>query len=385
MRPYLQGTTRPLAEIYDVALLDLDGVVYIGTSAVEGAAEALAAARHAGMRLAFVTNNAARPPVAVADHLAALGIPAAANEVVTSAQAAAHYLADRLPAHARVLVVGTTGLEQALRERGLVPVTDANGEVAAVVQGYSPDLTWRLLAEGAVAINRGVPWVATNLDPTIPSPRGRLPGNGSMVAALRLATGVEPVVTGKPDPTMHRESVQRSRAQRPIVVGDRLDTDIEGANAAGCDSLLVLSGVTSAAELLAAPSAWRPTFLGADIGGLLVQHAQPAMIDGGAECGQWQAIRPGSNAGARLVLRRRRDTDRDENAGTAAADHIDALRALCAALWDAARVASDSESDAAGEPAGPIVQVDTAEDGEDSRQAAADVLARLGLDPSGGG
>ncbi|HKC28586.1 MAG TPA: HAD family hydrolase, partial [Jatrophihabitans sp.] len=200
MQSYLRGSAGPLADIYDVALLDLDGVVYIGPEAVRGAPQALAAARRAGMRLAFVTNNAARTPEAVAAHLTELGVDAQPPEVVTSAQAAARYLAEQLPAQARVLVVGTTGLEEALRERNLVPVGDALGQVDAVAQGYSPDLTWRLLAEGAVAINLGVPWVATNADPTVPSPRGRLPGNGALVAALRVATGAEPVVTGKPDP-----------------------------------------------------------------------------------------------------------------------------------------------------------------------------------------
>ena len=385
--PYLHGSTRPLTEVYDVALLDLDGVVYIGASAVPSAPEALAAARQAGMRLAFVTNNASRTPSVVADHLTALGIPATADEIVTSAQAAAHYLADRLPAHARVLVVGTTGLEQALRERGLVPVADATGEVDAVVQGYSPDLTWRLLAEGAVAINRGVPWVATNVDPTVPSPRGRLPGNGSMVAALRHATGVEPIVTGKPDPTMHRESVQRSGARRPIVVGDRLDTDIEGANAVGCDSLLVLSGVTSARELLQAPPARRPAFVAADLRGLLVPHEQPVKADSGVVCGRWRATRSAAREGSRLVLRLHARSGPGEPAHegrSAPDDDLDALRALCAALWAeaASSVPDDGQADRSGRLAQTVdLHVGVDADGDDmrSRQAAADVLARLGL------
>ena len=226
------------------------------------------------MRLAFVTNNAARTPESVAEHLTALGIPAEPAEVTTSSQAAAHYLADRLPAGAPVLVVGTTGLVTALRERGLTPVFSADDAPQAVVQGYSPELDWKQLAEGAVAIRAGVPWIATNLDPTVPSPRGPLPGNGSMVAALRHATGVTPTSTGKPDPTMHRESVQRSAAQRPIVVGDRLDTDIEGAAAVGCPSLLVLTGVTDAADLLAAGPRHRPGFhLG--VSGRAVGRAPP--------------------------------------------------------------------------------------------------------------
>jgi HAD superfamily hydrolase (TIGR01450 family) len=270
--------------------------------------------------LAFVTNNAARPPGVVAEHLTALGIEARPEEVITSSQAAARYLADRLPGGAPVLVVGTTGLVEALVEQGLQPVHHADGEVAAVVQGYSPDLDWRQLAEGAVAINRGVPWVATNVDPTVPSPRGPLPGNGSLVAALRCATGAEPVVTGKPDPTMHRESVLRSNAERPVVVGDRLDTDIEGANAVGCPSLLVLSGVTSARDLIDAPAQLRPTYLATDVSGLLVKHPEPVAIDGAVRCGGWEAR---AHDGQLQLFAAERG------------EPLDALRALCAVAWSA--------------------------------------------------
>lgn len=317
----MSGTAHPLATTYDVALLDLDGVVYVGPDAVPQAAPALQQARASGMRLTFVTNNAARPPESVARHLTELGIAAEPAEVVTSAQAAAHYLADRLPPEAQVLVVGTVGLYEALTERGLTPVGTADGDIAAVVQGYSPTMDWSLLAEGAIAIGRGLPWVATNLDPTVPSPRGPLPGNGSLVAALRLATGAEPVVTGKPQPTMHQESVQRSGAQRPLVVGDRLDTDIEGANAVGCASLLVLSGVTAARDLLRAPPAQRPTYVGADLRALLQAHPAVERSDGGAVCGGWQV----HGTAERLVL-------------TGSGDHseesrLNALRAICDAAW----------------------------------------------------
>jgi HAD superfamily hydrolase (TIGR01450 family) len=320
----LSASTDVLAKAFDVALLDLDGVVYVGSQAVPAAPSALAAAREAGMRLAFVTNNAARPPAAVAAHLTSLGIPADAAEVVTSSQAAAHYLAERLPEGARVLVVGTDGLTEALAERGLTPVHSADDEPEAVVQGYSPSMDWRQLAEGAVAIRRGVLWVATNLDPTVPSQRGPLPGNGSLVAALRHATGVEPVATGKPDPTMHRESVQRSRAERPLVVGDRLDTDIEGAAAVGCPSLLVLTGVTTPRDLLDAPPAHRPDFLAHDVSGLLTAH--PGSVtdeDGAVHCGQWRAYAQDSS----LTLARA------DGEASVAGDDLDPLRALCTAAW----------------------------------------------------
>ncbi|HEY7008529.1 MAG TPA: HAD-IIA family hydrolase [Jatrophihabitantaceae bacterium] len=347
MPPSLQSSSaQPLVRRYDVALLDLDGVVYVGADAVPGVPEALAKTRAAGMRLAFVTNNAARPPAAVAAHLSELGIPAAAAEVITSAQAAAHYLAERLPASSPVLVVGTTGLVEALRERGLRPVFSADDEPAAVVQGYSPGLDWRQLAEGAVAIRRGVPWVATNLDPTVPSPRGPLPGNGSLVAALRHATGALPVSTGKPDPAMHRESVERSGAERPIVVGDRLDTDIEGATAVGCASLLVLSGVTKPDDLLMAPPDLRPDFIARDVTGLLQVHAPPQWSDGRACYGQWQA----SAAADELHL-----DARPSPAGAAdrpVDDDLDALRALCAAAWRAldTRHADEPGASPAGRP-----------------------------------
>jgi hypothetical protein len=189
-----------------------------------------------------------------------------------------------------------------------------------VVQGYSDKLDWAQLAEGAVAIRSGVPWVATNLDSTVPSPRGPLPGNGSLVAALQHATGRTPVATGKPDPTMHRESVQRSGAQRPLVVGDRLDTDIEGANAAGCPSLLVLTGVTTPATLLAARPELRPSFVAADRAGLLHPHAAPLVGDGAARCGGWVAR---AGADGSITLR----------ADAAEPATLDALRALCAAAW----------------------------------------------------
>jgi glycerol 3-phosphatase-2 len=327
----LQSSPSPLARRFDVALLDLDGVVYVGADAVEGAPAALAAARAAGMRLAFVTNNAARPPSAVAEHLTRLGIAARTEEVITSSQAAAHYLADRLPAGAAVLVVGTVGLEEALHERGLRPVSTATDEVAAVVQGYSPELDWNQLAEGAVAIRRGVPWVATNLDVTVPSPRGPLPGNGSLVAALRTATGVEPVSTGKPDPTMHRESVLRSAAQRPIVVGDRLDTDVEGANAVGCASLLVFTGVTVARDLLAAPPDLRPTFLSHDVSGLLSAHRSPVVDGAVATCGSWTAVHDPTDGGLRLERHDQGTAPRTDDQSRA--DDLDGLRALCAVVW----------------------------------------------------
>ncbi|GHF41304.1 haloacid dehalogenase [Streptomyces mashuensis] len=314
------GSERRLGDAYDTALLDLDGVVYAGGEAIAYAVESLAAARDGGMHLAYVTNNAARTPEAVAGHLTELGVPAAPEDVITSAQAVARLIADQLPQGSKVLVIGAEGLRVALRERGLVPVESADDDPAAVAQGYGgPDMPWSRLAEASYAVARGVPWFASNTDLTIPSARGIAPGNGAAVQAVRIATGAEPQVAGKPLPPMHRETILRTGAERPLVVGDRLDTDIEGAYAGGVDSLLVLTGVTTPAQLLAARPEHRPTFVAEDLRGLLVEHPAVAGGPDGFRCGGWTAAVDGGE----LVL-------------SGDGERVDALRALCAAAWSEA-------------------------------------------------
>jgi HAD superfamily hydrolase (TIGR01450 family) len=318
-RGVLAGSDAPLCTAYDVGLLDLDGVVYLQDQPVRGAPGALAAARTAGMRLEFVTNNASRRPAEVASLLTALGVPADPAEVVTSAQAAAALLADRLPAGSLVLVVGADALAAEVTEAGLTPVDSADAGPAAVVQGYSAELGWRQLAEAALAVRAGALWVATNGDLTLPSPRGPLPGNGALVAAVRAATGRAPdEIVGKPHPRLHAESVRRSRAQHPIVVGDRLDTDIEGAVRAGTDSLLVLSGVTRAMDLLCAPPHRRPTYVASHLDGLVTPHPEVAVAAETA-CGPWTATRTGGD----VLLAGEGEAEQE----------IDALRALCGAAW----------------------------------------------------
>lgn len=281
----LGACDRPLAEAYDAGLYDLDGVLYLGAQAIQHAAAAVGAARTAGMRAAFVTNNASRRPAVVAAHLTELGIPAEPADVVTSAQAAVRVLSERLPPRATVLVVGAPGLSEEVAAGGFTPVREASDDVAAVVQGYDRDTGWAELAEASVALRAGALWVATNADSTLPSPRGPLPGNGALVGALRIATGLEPVVAGKPEPALHLESVARVSATRPLVIGDRLDTDILGAVRGGADSLLVLTGVADAEAAVRAPAGMRPTYLAWDLRGLLAP--QPTVVVAGerAECG----------------------------------------------------------------------------------------------------
>ena len=236
------------------------------------------------MRLAYVTNNAFRTPAAIAALLTSFGAPASPQDVVTSAQAAARLLAERLPAGAPVLVIGGSGLRMALRERGLRPVSTAADKPQAVVQGYSPDVNYSMLAEGGLAVAAGALFVASNGDLTLPSRRGRQPGNGSLIQVVATATGVQPLVAGKPEPPLHRESVLRTGARHPLVVGDRLDTDIEGAHRVGTDSMLVLTGVTGPAEAVAALPSQRPTYLAEDLTGLLEPHPEISAEDGAFSC-----------------------------------------------------------------------------------------------------
>lgn len=258
-------------------------MLYLEAEGVPHAADAVAAARAAGMRVAYVTNNASRRPAAVAERLSALGIPATPDEVVTSAQAAARTVAARVPAGASVLVLGTEALAEELADVGLVPVRTADG-VAAVVQGLSPETCQRDLAEAAVALRAGALWVAGNTDTTLPSPRGPLPGNGAFVAALTLVTGRTPLVAGKPDPALHHESVERVGASRPLVVGDRLDTDVLGAVRGGADSLLVLTGVTDREALLSAPVGSRPTYVASDLRALAEPQPAVEVAESTARC-----------------------------------------------------------------------------------------------------
>ena len=309
-----------LCERYDVALLDLDGVVYIGGNPIPGAPEALQKAKNNGMRLAYVTNNASRTPAAVAALLSNMRVPADESDVVTSAQAAARLLAEKLPHNAPVLVIGSTALRLAVRERGLRPVSTAAEHPQAVVQGYGPGIGYASLAEGGLAVRAGALFVGTNADSTLPGPRGIQPGNGSLLQVIAHATGTRPLIAGKPEPPLHRESVIRTGANTPLVVGDRLDTDIEAATRADADSLLVLTGVSRPGDAVLAPPPQRPTYVAQTLDALLEPYPEVAKNDDGFTCAGWTALR---QSDGQFALK---------GAGAA----IDGLRALCAAAWDAA-------------------------------------------------
>lgn len=304
-----------LRSIYDVLLLDLDGTLYQGSQAIPGAVDALASGQQ---QLYYVTNNASRSPEAVAAHLEDLGFDADPTRVVTSSQSAARLLAEKLEPNAPVLVVGTEALCDEVERVGLRPVRRYDDGPVAVVQGHSTSTGWGILAEATLAVRAGALWVAANVDTTLPTERGLTLGNGSMVAAVRTASGREPLVAGKPASPLMRDALERSGGERPLVVGDRLDTDIEGANAVGVDSLLVLTGVSTAADVLRAPEAQRPTYLGAKLA-VLDEPGANARIEQNA--GGWSVVYDGTN----LVI----------DAVGASTDPCDdaLLRALAAVAW----------------------------------------------------
>jgi len=279
-----------LVDGYDAAFFDLDGVIYLGPHPVEGAPEALAQLARGGTKVMYVTNNAARPAQVVIDQLRGLGFAADRDNVLTSAQVAAVMLPRELPAGAKVLVCGSANLADLLQGAGFVIVTSADDHPDAVVQGYDPDLTWRRLDEATLAIQGGARWFATNDDASRPTERGLVPGVGGQIAVVATALGGEPTTFGKPFRPMLDEAVRRTGASHPIFVGDRLDTDIEGAVNAGMDSLLVLSGAHGKHDLVTAAAEAHPTYIGRDVGALL-EPARVATLDAGrSTCGEQVAF-----------------------------------------------------------------------------------------------
>ena len=312
--------TGRLLERFDALLFDLDGVVYVGPAPVPHAADSIAAARDAGLACGYVTNNASRSAAAVAEHLIELGIDATVDDVITSPQAAVSLLPEYVPAGSRVLVIGGTGIDDALVDGGYVPVRALADGPAAVMQGFSPDVSWRDLAEATFAVRTGLPWIATNPDLTFPAPGGIAPGNGALVRLVAETVGRGPdAVAGKPEPPLLREAIRRTQAQRPLMVGDRLDTDIAAGSRIGIPSLLVFTGVTTLAELLAAIPEERPEYLGADLRVLLADYPDVVVDADRVTCrGSSATIRDGV-----LML-------------TVVDDPWDVVRAAAAMAWAAA-------------------------------------------------
>ncbi|WP_372435740.1 HAD-IIA family hydrolase [Subtercola lobariae] len=252
----------------DVVLADLDGVVYTGANAIDYAVDSLNKAAAEGVRVGYITNNASRTDVQVAEHLSSFGLKVVPHDVVTSPQAAVKLLAGLVEPGSLILVVGGVGLTSEVEKAGFTVTRQAADEPAAVIQGFAPDVAWKDLAQASFALHRGIPWVATNTDWTIPVEGGIAPGNGTLVSAVHTAVGTLPVVGGKPEKAIFEAAVARFGAEVPLFIGDRLDTDIIGANRAGIRSAHVLTGIDGAKQLLAADTDSRPTFILDDLRGL---------------------------------------------------------------------------------------------------------------------
>jgi HAD superfamily hydrolase (TIGR01450 family) len=258
---------------HDVLLFDLDGVVYVGPNVVSSAREGILAAIEQGARCIYVTNNASRSAEQVAEHLRELGIPAQDQDVVTSSMAGAS-LVSTFVSTGDVLAIGGQGVAQALRERGFNPVSKFSDSVVAVMQGYGPNVGWTDLAEATFAVRAGLPWIATNLDSTFPSTRGVAPGNGALVNVVAHTVGRRPdAVAGKPEPALLIEAISRTDAKRPLMIGDRLDTDIAAGSRLGIPTLLVGTGVSTLDEGRNATGDERPTYISDDLTCLLPNQA----------------------------------------------------------------------------------------------------------------
>ncbi|MGB3770518.1 MAG: HAD-IIA family hydrolase [Rhodococcus sp. (in: high G+C Gram-positive bacteria)] len=310
---------RRLTDCHDALLLDLDGTLYRGPNAIDGAADVLG---KCSAQLCYVTNNASRSPTDVAGHLRELGFEAPDDSVVTSSQAAGRLLAKMLAPGSTVLVVGTDALEAEVSAAGLVPVRSAEPTPDAVVQGHSSETAWSNIAEATYAIRAGARWVATNADTSLPTPRGFGPGNGAMVAAVAAATGATPIVAGKPEAPLMNDALERSGPRAPLVVGDRLDTDIAGANEVGIPSLLVLTGVSTIRDVLAAIPHERPTYVAASLSALLAEPSDSEIL-AAENSSPWSVSLDGS------TLR----LEAADGVDTTGEMWVDALRSVLARTW----------------------------------------------------
>lgn len=234
-------------------LIDLDGVVYTGRDPIPGAAEFLAEARRRGLLFQLVTNNSTTSPELVAERLRTMHIDVLPEEILTSAYAAIAYVKAHASPGSKVYVVGEAGLREAVEREGFLLVDDGV-QPEWVVAGLDRAFSYAKLATATRAIRQGARFVATNADALLPIEGGQVvPGAGTMIAAIQTATAVTPVVLGKPEPGLFGVGVERLGVPRETVamVGDRLDTDVDGGRRAGLRTILVLSGVTTAGEAAA--------------------------------------------------------------------------------------------------------------------------------------
>ena len=261
----------PLLQRYDQLILDLDGCVWVGEEPVPGSVEAVVRLREAGKRLAFATNNPRRSGEEYVAKLWKIGVQASLADVVTVGGAVQHLLAETASGRT-AFVIGTAALRAHVADAGLRVLngTDLASRAELVVVGGSDELTYADLRDAVLAVQRGAELLATSRDPTYPMPDGLWPGTGAIVAAVETATGKLARSVGKPEPELFLTAVDRLGGDgRTLVVGDRLDTDVKAATAAGLDAALVLSGGTSAEGVSAMAVDTGPVVVASSLGALV--------------------------------------------------------------------------------------------------------------------
>lgn len=306
---------------FDLLLADLDGVVYEGSVAIKNAVETLNKIVEQNIPVGYVTNNSSRKPETIVAQLVDLGLSSKPEDIISSGQTAVELLQTKIPAGAKVLVVGGDGLRARVLAGGFEIVSSSDEKPQAVIQGFSPDVSWKDLAEASYSIQNGAIWVATNNDWTLPQEKGLAPGNGTLVGAVHTAVGQLPIVAGKPEPAIFETALKVFGSQSPLFVGDRLDTDILGANRAGIKSVLVLTGVSTRKDVLAAAAEERPAYIIETLDGLLGTYQEPKQTKRGFSCGK---------ASVELLGDKVLVTEGDPQS-------IEALRAACSVIWNSGK------------------------------------------------
>ena len=307
-----------LFDQFETLLLDLDGVIYEGNNAIADAVDSITAISSSGIKIGYVTNNSSRKPETIADQLRGFGIELSKHDVISSAQAGVELLSTMIAKGAKVLVVGGDGLRFEVQSAGFELVELSDDNPAAIIQGFAPEVGWKDLAEASYAIQGGAKWVATNQDWTIPREKGLAPGNGTLVSAVHTAVGQLPVVAGKPERAIFETAMRKFEAKSAIYVGDRLDTDVVGANKAGLGSALVMTGVTTRKELLAANGDSRPTFVLGTLKDLRSPYLSPSKTKRGYKLGDVEV----ELLGEKVVV------------SFGDPKSLDALKAACLTIWN---------------------------------------------------
>lgn len=316
MNPFRKTVPAPI-EGRELILVDLDGIVYRGSRAIPGAVESLIRANETA-QLGYITNNASKTVATVAETLRGFGLPADEHRVITSPQAAVKLLLQTVPPPATILIVGGDGIEEELLRSGYRVTRKADDAPAAVVQGFAPHVGWSDLAEAAFALQEPIPWIATNTDWTLPLERGLAPGNGTLVSAVHTAVARLPAFAGKPETPIFETALDRFGTRQALMIGDRLDTDIQGANAVGIASAHVLTGVDRPKQLLAAAQNMRPTYIVENLSNLFDPYpATRVSADGTVKVGRAKVRMDGH------VVNVLAEGD----------DPLNLLRAGCEAIW----------------------------------------------------